>query len=1243
MVDIRTGSSQYLNGNDKTATSTNIATTSLALSVDVDDMIVAVFAFDNISTGTPTLNSVSASLNSGTTISAWTIVNVAQISGTAAAASKGAYAYARVTAVPAGPLSGQVSTITGTLSAGVLARAVACCVIDDLDWSNINFGTPSVAAGNLATSLQLNTYRAQLALNWSEQASIISTTTSATARTGIAFGSWTTGSGGATNVSCSYRLYHADDNTGTPTANVTFGTTDGGLALINFQDAPASVISKSASDTGTLSATEGSTVVPFNALATPTASDTSTFSATETSNIVASTTTPVASDTGSISGYENSHISKDGFTTKVFETFNAMPSDIVVLNATIETGGASGDNALLTTGGGKMWYSNGGRWSVTTGDYRFTTILKFGSGGREIYNIMFGMRSGTTDTNCDGFAWRMDSADPSITALKITGGSHAVPSATPGSVIYPTDVWLKAVLGISGTVATLNVTRIDTGASVFSNSYDFASSIDANHSMYGNVGQWKDGAGNINGILVDSVAIDYDAAGGPVAKSGTDTGTFSATEARTIASTSTSTDTGTLSATEARTIVSTSTSTDTGTISATEARTVSITSTTSDTGSLSATETASVSIALSSTDTGAISASDTSQSALTSASTDTGALSATDTSSSFSVVGMPTIYDDFNRGTLGANWNVVSGSATITANQMEFTGGTNNIVQHTTPIPTNDHFVEVTASGATTAGTSAILRGVDGNTFYLGRFDSTTGNWEIWKRIAGTMTLLGSTAGSVGASWKMRFEAVGNSLSLYADNALRVSVTDSSIPTGYLVGLRANVSGCYADDFYAGPVIPASVDSGTISAVESSAIAVAIARTDTGAFSATETATVAVTLSATDTGTLSATDTSALFKTITATDSGTFSATETATVFNDRPGTDTGTLSATETADIVVTGTITKSATDTGTLSATDTSSSALSTTSTDAGTFSATDTSASAISVTTTDTGTFSATETRTIASTSASTDTGTLSATETAAVVISLTLSANDSGTLSAADSSSVIVSGIVSVNASDTGTFSVTESVATQAQFSSTDTGSVSASDASALFKAITASDSGSISATDLSALFKTITASDSGTLSGTETANVFNDRPGTDTGTISATETSSVVVTGTVTVSANDTGTLSASETRATAVGLNATDTGTLSATDSSLLFKTITANDAGTVSATESAVVFKVLTSSDFGTLSAVEVALAEDAAIIHANYWNGTTMVPVTLRVWNGTALVAPTMWRWNGTSFDAV
>ena len=413
---------------------------------------------------------------------------------------------------------------------------------------------------------------------------------------------------------------------------------------------------------------------------------------------------------------------------------------------------------------------------------------------------------------------------------------------------------------------------------------------------------------------------------------------------------------------------------------------------------------------------------------------------------------------------------------------------------------------------------------------------------------------------------------------------------------------------------------------------------------DTGSLSAIDTSANSSTLSRTDTGTFSATDSSAVFKTIALTDTGSISATDTSNVFNDRPTTDSGTFSITDTSSVVVSGQISQSANDTGSLSGLDTSSVVVNTAVAvaDTGTLSAVDTSTVFKAISVTDTGSLSATDASTSSSTLSRTDTGSISTTD--SIGIFYTTAVADNGSVSAVDASSVFVTGQTDVSGNDTGALSATDtsSVSVSNAVSVNDTGSLSATDTSGVFKSIALTDTGSLSATDTSGSFRTISLTDTGSISATDVSNVFNNRPGTDSGTLSAADTSSVVVSGTVSINASDTGTFGGADASVSASTLLRTDTGSISAVDSSVLFKAMTRADSGTLSALDASTVNLGKAIIDSGAISAVDAStLAIFSGSVTMKHWTGSGYQTVTLKRWNGTAYQDIVLHVWDGSQFS--
>lgn len=296
-----------------------------------------------------------------------------------------------------------------------------------------------------------------------------------------------------------------------------------------------------------------------------------------------------------------------------------------------------------------------------------------------------------------------------------------------------------------------------------------------------------------------------------------------------------------------------------------------------------------------------------------------------------------------------------------------------------------------------------------------------------------------------------------------------------------------------------------------------------ISGTDSGTFDATETASVTLTVSSTDSGTLSATETASdLSSSTTTTDSGTFSATESDTANVGFFSTDSGSVSIAETSTVSVSvvasdsGVLSSlasgysdsyfdnyesdesavvvvsiSSTDSGTISGSenvDAISSVLF--STDSGNVFGTDSSNSLIVVSTSDSGTLSGTESVAVAAIQVATDSGSFSVTEGSA--LSISISTFDSGTFTATEFTSL---GDDSLG-SDSGAFAAFETANILVVSSSSDAGSISASDASSPLVIVNTADSGSVSATETAVILWALSSSDDGTISIVDSGSVVS---------------------------------------------------------------------------------------------------------------------------------------------------
>ena len=122
------------------------------------------------------------------------------------------------------------------------------------------------------------------------------------------------------------------------------------------------------------------------------------------------------------------------------------------------------------------------------------------------------------------------------------------------------------------------------------------------------------------------------------------------------------------------------------------------------------------------------------------------------------------------------------------------TNGSEHFTSNYTP-PTADYAIEATIYSASSTSDTVefYLRASLPYTFYAAQFSQGDSTWRVRKQIGGSSTSLGSWAMSggipPGESCDLRFEASGSILKLYVDGVLVLSMSDSSIASGF-VGLR---------------------------------------------------------------------------------------------------------------------------------------------------------------------------------------------------------------------------------------------------------------------------------------------------------------------------------------------------------------------------------------------------------------------------------------------------------------------
>lgn len=541
----------------------------------------------------------------------------------------------------------------------------------------------------------------------------------------------------------------------------------------------------------------------------------------------------------------------------------------------------------------------------------------------------------------------------------------------------------------------------------------------------------------------------------------------------------------------------------------------------------------------------------------------------------------------------GARQHDQAGVPTVTAGT-GFTSRTNNN-EHSTEdrIQTTAGSVAATWTHSTSTGYLAQMvafrpAAADTSTTPISGSDSGTHSTTDASSVAITTFISASDTGTHSTT-----DTSANASTLTRADSGTHSTTDAS---SNLISLDRSDTGTHSTTDSSSLFISNNVsvnDTGTHSTTETAVIASTFATSDTGTHSVADSSSLFIndTKAVSDTGTHSTTDVSTIFKMIDVVDSGTHSATDTGTVFNDRPASDSGIHSTADSASIAVFGTIDIPVSDTGTHSTSDVSSVVVIVATSDTGTHSAIDASAPNVTLSTTDSGTLSTTESSTLFITKSINDTGTHSVTDTSSN--SSTLAGNDSGTHSTTES--VVIASVVAT--SDTGTHSTAEfasNTVTFQQHDRDDTGTHSATEAVTILTSIPVSDSGTHSVNDSSATFKSFDLVDSGTHSTSETIDKNIAYSLSDSGTHSVTDTSSVFINDAKDLA--DTGTHSTTETRSISGTATASDTGTHSVTDASTVFKAIALSDSGTLSAADASVLFNNQPTTDSGVHTTTETS-----------------------------------------------
>lgn len=184
---------------------------------------------------------------------------------------------------------------------------------------------------------------------------------------------------------------------------------------------------------------------------------------------------------------------------------------------------------------------------------------------------------------------------------------------------------------------------------------------------------------------------------------------------------------------------------------------------------------------------------------------------------------MTVITDDFNRAnnaSMGANWTEVTAGWSIASNRASAQSGAISLMRHNSSLATDNHYAQAVVTSMTISDSGVVVRYNNGataalSTFYLGRYGTTSGQWQILKCIAGAFTVLATlTEAAPGVPYTIKLEVNGSTLNLYNGATLKVTTTDTDITGNLQVGARASLGTAFIiDDFEAGD-LTTTVNSG---------------------------------------------------------------------------------------------------------------------------------------------------------------------------------------------------------------------------------------------------------------------------------------------------------------------------------------------------------------------------------------------------------------------------------------------
>jgi hypothetical protein len=180
--------------------------------------------------------------------------------------------------------------------------------------------------------------------------------------------------------------------------------------------------------------------------------------------------------------------------------------------------------------------------------------------------------------------------------------------------------------------------------------------------------------------------------------------------------------------------------------------------------------------------------------------------------------------DDFNRVDLESTgqwdatpWTFTNGVAIAGSTVLQSGAAGSDSGLFLEDLGSDDNWVELDILEPGTDGGIMLLArcNVSTITHYGARYYVNTGDWEIFKRVAGTFTQLTSASTpDPTAPYRLRLEVQGTRVEIFEFSGgswvSRLSTTDSSISAGHLVGVRLQAStgggAANGDNFCCGPI-----------------------------------------------------------------------------------------------------------------------------------------------------------------------------------------------------------------------------------------------------------------------------------------------------------------------------------------------------------------------------------------------------------------------------------------------------